>query len=102
DAVRQVPRGLVGRAQVALKLFGSDALFRVHHESRRHVPLLKAQVGVIEDCAFGDGELALAIAADVQDAGWNNLRLKLASLRILAGARACLLDVLRNLRAVAV
>src|SRR5689334_12837291 len=66
DAVLHEPRGLVGHAQRAVELVGTDTLLAGGHEDDRLYPKVQGDLAVLEDRADLDGELALAVAAAPQ------------------------------------
>ena len=73
DAMRQVPRALIGRAQIALKLFRAEAFLCVHHQGDRCEPFVQRQMRVVEDRSRGGTELvaAFGILALVDDPARN-------------------------------
>src|ERR1039458_8503420 len=95
--MREVPGRLVGRPQVALELHGANALLRVHHQRHGGVPFLQGEMRIVENRAFGYGELFFALAADIEDSGRKRLGFAGSAL-----AGAVLLYVLRYLLTVAV
>lgn len=67
DAMAKVPSRLIGTLVLtpdrALELQGAHALLGFAEQKRREKPLLERQVGVIKNCASGNGELVIAILA---------------------------------------
>src|SRR5437867_3950600 len=63
NPVAEIPRGLVTHAQDALELVSRDALPRLAHEIGGEKPLLKRQVGIVEDCPGRRRELVRALRA---------------------------------------
>ena len=60
DAVREIPRRLVGHVQRALKLAGAHPLLGLAHEVDRHEPLGQRQMRVLKDRPDRHGELVAA------------------------------------------
>lgn len=70
DTVRHEPCSLLGDAEGAGNLVGTDAVFAIDHHPQRREPLVQADRAVLEDGAHLDGELLLAGFALPQMAGF--------------------------------
>lgn len=66
DAMRHEPRGLVGDPEHPVKLVRADPFLRRAHKVRGHQPLVKRNLGTLENCSDRDGELLAAIPAEIQ------------------------------------
>ena len=77
DAVAHEPGRLVGHAKNALKLLAADALFGRANQVRGVNPLMKGNLGILENGAYGHAELCTAVATE-QEAGAVALALKAA------------------------
>lgn len=79
---------LVRASEIALYLQGTQALLRVDHQRDGYKPLVDAQMRIVEDRSFGNGELFSAGETHVQDSSRNRLHLGLPGFRVQSRPRA--------------
>lgn len=66
DAMAEIPRSFVADTERALNLAGRHSLFRFAEQERGEEPLVKRQVGVIENRSGGHSKLVVAFLAVVE------------------------------------
>jgi len=63
DSMAEVPRGLIADSERPLNLAGRHAFLRFTEQQGSHEPFREGQVRIIEDRAYGDGELVVTVFA---------------------------------------